>query len=63
MSYPTNDDPFMPWNDPMKHDDPFAVWNNPMHSDDPFAPWNNPCATKRDYDRYCDRERIPERDR
>jgi hypothetical protein len=23
-------DPFAPWNDPMKKDDPFACWNDPF---------------------------------
>lgn len=36
-----NDNPFEPWNNPIK-DSPFAPWNNPMKKDDPFACWNNP---------------------
>jgi len=61
--YGFNDDPFAPWNSPMDRDNPFAPWNNPMHRDDPFAPWNNPVASRRDYDRYCDDQRIRECDR
>ena len=37
-----NQDPFAPWNNPMKKDSPFAPWNNPMKKDDPFACWNDP---------------------
>jgi hypothetical protein len=40
--YPSNDDPFATWNDPMHSDDPFAPWNDPMKQDDPFACWNDP---------------------
>ncbi len=36
------DDPFKPWNDPMKENDPFAPWNDPAKRDNPFAAWNNP---------------------
>lgn len=39
---PTNDDPFEPWNDPLKKDDPLAPWNDPMKKDDPWACWNDP---------------------
>lgn len=41
MSYPTNNDPFAPWNDPMYKNDPFAAHNDPMHKSDPFKPWND----------------------
>ena len=34
-----NNDPFMPWNDPMNKSDPFKVYNDPMNRNDPFAPW------------------------
>ena len=37
----TNDNPFEPWNNPVK-DSPFAPWNDPIKKDDPFACWNNP---------------------
>lgn len=40
--YPENDNPFEPWNNPIKSDSPFAPWNNPMKRDDPFACWNSP---------------------
>ena len=37
-----NNDPFAPWNDPMKYNDPFAPHNNPMYANDPFKAWNLP---------------------
>ena len=37
-----NNDPFAPWNDPIKKNDPFAPHNNPMYANDPFKPWNSP---------------------
>lgn len=40
MSKHTNDDPFAPWNNPMK-DSPFAPHNGP-DADNPFKPWNSP---------------------
>lgn len=39
--YPTNDNPFEPWNG-FRRDSPFAPWNDPMKRSDPFAAWNNP---------------------
>lgn len=42
MSYPENNDPFAPWNDPIRGSDPFAPWNDPMKQNNPFACWNNP---------------------
>jgi hypothetical protein len=42
MSYPKNNDPFSPWNNPMHSDNPFAAHNNPMDRDNPFKPWNSP---------------------
>ena len=39
--YPQNTDPFEPWNG-FDRDNPFAPWNDPMKKDDPFACWNNP---------------------
>ena len=53
-----NDNPFMPWNEPWSQDDPFKPWNDGMHGDDPFAPWNNPLSDKRDYDEYCEKNRL-----
>ncbi len=53
-----NDDPFMPWNDPINRDDPFKVYNDPIFRDDPFAPWNSPIADERDYKRCCDENHI-----
>ncbi len=53
--YPENDNPFEPWNNPMKSDSPFAPWNHPMKRDDPFACWNNPFGRGRyrdEADRY-----------
>lgn len=46
------DDPFAPWNDPMKKDDPFEPWNNSMYRDDPFAPWNEPFGDEDALERY-----------
>jgi len=40
--YPTNKDPFKPWNSIMYRNDPFAPWNDSMKKKDPFACWNNP---------------------
>jgi hypothetical protein len=53
-----NDSPFAPWNHPADKDSPFAPWNNPFHKDSPFAPWNRPLGGKRDYDRYCEENRL-----
>lgn len=50
--YPTNDDPFAPWNDPMVSSDPFAPHNDPMKRSDPFAPWNSPFGKVEE----CERE-------
>jgi hypothetical protein len=36
-----NNNPFEKWNGIDKND-PFAPWNDPMKKDDPFACWNNP---------------------
>lgn len=58
-----NNDPFMPWNDLMERDDPFKPWNDQMYRHDPFAPWNQPLADEKDYQKYCDEQHIPERDR
>jgi len=60
-----NNDPFMPWNDPMKKDDPFAPHNG-FDKDDPFKPWNDPFGqisdlTREEKREYGIRERyIPE---
>jgi hypothetical protein len=54
---PRNNDPFAPWNDPIRRDDPFAPWNDPMKRDDPFASWNNPFGEghyRDEADRYPD---------
>jgi hypothetical protein len=58
-----NDDPFQPWNDPMRKNDPFAPHNG-HDSDNPFKPWNNPLGRESDLD---DNERrdygLPKRSR
>ena len=54
MSYPKNNDPFAPWNNPMHRNDPFAAHNDPMHKDDPFKPWNEPFGNS---DQLNERER------
>lgn len=58
-----NDNPFAPWNCEPDADCPFRPWNNPQFEDDPQAPWNDPAATERDYERYCERHHIPDKDR
>jgi hypothetical protein len=39
---PRNNDPFAPWNDPLRKHDPFAPHNDPLDKDNPFKPWNDP---------------------
>lgn len=51
MSYPRNNDPFQPWNDPMYKDDPFAPHNDPMEKGNPFKAWNEPFGDKKDLTR------------
>lgn len=43
-----NDDPFLPWNNPMYKDYPFAAHNNLMDKDNPFKPWNSPFGREED---------------
>lgn len=35
-----NTNPYEPWNG-IEKDDPFAPWNDPMKADDPLACWND----------------------
>lgn len=37
-----NNDPFQPWNDPIRKNDPFMPHNDPCYRDDPTKPWNSP---------------------
>lgn len=46
-----NKDTFAPWNGANK-DNPFAPWNDPMKRHDPFACWNNPFGHGR-YENDC----------
>lgn len=45
-----NNDPSMPWNDPVFENDPLAPHNDPARRDDPFEPWNSPSGSVNDLD-------------
>jgi len=58
-----DDNPWNPWNRSADQDDPHKPWNRSQYSTDPQAPWNKPYSTEGEYQRYCERHNIPERER